>query len=72
MARRNKAFDGAERFGREARRAGKPRSANRYGDARTHYGGVTFARAFHTAWRDGWDKEDRAIAIEADNKRLRK
>jgi hypothetical protein len=57
----NRALDGAERKGREARRAGVARADNPYPDWRTiGHGHVTWSRAFRTAWRDGWDAEDRA------------
>lgn len=50
----NKAIEGARARGRTAAERGKPRSANPYGDGRTHNGSVTFARAFWRAWDAGW------------------
>lgn len=61
----NKALQGAERKGREAREAGKPRTACPYGDWRTpHHGHVTFSRAFRTAWFKGWDAKDLEMKVE--------
>ncbi len=54
----NKALDSARAKGAAARRAGEPKTANPYGDARTHSGSVTFARAFWRAWADGWHSEN--------------
>lgn len=54
------ALDGAERKGREAFRAGKPRSACPYEDKRGHWHNmITWSRAFITAWNDGWDEAKR-------------
>lgn len=57
----NKAFASAEAKGAKARQEGKPITANPYGDDRTWYGGVTFARAFWRSWRRGWQEEDEKI-----------
>jgi hypothetical protein len=59
----NRAFDGAERKGREARDRGEPVSKNPYGDERTHYGGVTFARGFWRAWKRGWVERDAELTV---------
>ncbi len=61
----NKAIEGARRKGREARKQGKNQTDNPYGDARTWYGGVTFARAFRRAWDAGW-KEINSSQIESE------
>jgi hypothetical protein len=54
-----KAFWGARKKGFEARRAGKPK-VSPYGDTRTDRGSVTFSRAFHRVWIEGWEAADTA------------
>jgi ribosome modulation factor len=50
------ALDGAERKGREAYLAGKPRSACPYEDKRGHWHNmIAGSRAFIKALNDGWD-----------------
>jgi hypothetical protein len=61
----NKALDSARRKGAVARKEDERITQNPYGDARTHNGSVTFARAFFRAWEDGWRTADK-ILIEND------
>jgi ribosome modulation factor len=51
---RNKAFETAERRGRVAYQAGKPRTTCPYPDHRGASGHVTFSRGFRKAWLKGW------------------
>jgi len=55
-----RAFRGARKKGFEARRAGKPK-VSPYGDTRTDRGSVTFSRAFHRAWIEGWETADKEM-----------
>ena len=54
---------GAYRKGRDARRAGDPRTSCPYKDKRGGHHGhvVTFSRAFMRMWRDGWDDERASV-----------
>ncbi|MGC3873356.1 Rmf/CrpP family protein [Halomonas sp. GXIMD04776] len=58
----NRALDGAERKGREARDRGDPRHACPYNDYRKDCGRLTFSRAFRNAWLHGWEGRDRELA----------
>jgi len=61
----NRALDGANKKGREARQEGKPKTSCPYRDKRGEYrGSVTFSRAFIGEWMDGWDFEDKRIKGE--------
>lgn len=51
----NKALKAAKRKGYMAALRYAPRADNPYTDWRTPQGHVTWARAFRTAWFDGWD-----------------
>jgi len=59
----NRALDGAERKGREARDRGDPRHACPYNDYRKDCGRLTFSRAFRNAWLRGWEDRDRELAL---------
>ncbi len=63
---RNKAIEGARVKGAKARLAGAAETSNPYGDARTHSGSVTFARAFLRAWADGWRTADADVKAGCD------
>jgi hypothetical protein len=57
--RRRSGFDTAAVMGRTARMCGLGMDACPYNDdARTWYGGVTFARAWRRAWMKGWHEYD--------------
>lgn len=58
----NRALDGAERKGREARDRGDPRHACPYNDYRKDCGRLTFSRTFRNAWLSGWADRDRELA----------
>ena len=59
----NRALDGAERKGREARDRGDPRHACPYNGNRKDCGRLTFSRAFRNAWLHGWEDRDRELAL---------
>lgn len=67
----NKSLDSARAKGSAAQAAGQPVTSNPYGDARTDRGSVTFARAFHRAWRDGWETAEKAAKVADLRKRIR-
>lgn len=50
----NRALDSAKAKGAKAAKDGDAITSNPYGDARTHRGAVTFARAFWRAWVAGY------------------
>lgn len=55
----NRAQQGAFRKGYAAFMAGAPLAACPYADKRKSDGRLTWARAFRTVWRDGWQHAER-------------
>lgn len=52
---KNKALISAFTKGMEARKAGKPATANPYNDVRNYRGMITFSRSFYRYWNRGWE-----------------
>ncbi len=67
----NRALEGAEQKGREARDRGEPRTACPYPDHRKDSGRLTFSRAFRNAWHHGWSDCDRELALADDRRQPR-